>query len=341
MTITPKEIYPGLITAIGAVFMGLRLWVRYFQYRAKVDGYSRIYVAGDVFMVIGFAFTLAYAVETTRMETEHVAIGGDAAFDENTTAWLIWMRRSSKRAFEGYILWNLGLYNIKNSLLCYYHDAASNISRRLYFSFIIVAFYNTSVMLASLGYHIFRCLPVSNYWSLTPLNCHIRDTVTQATVHTSAQLSSDLAIMLLGLIVVYYSGHLQGKIMWAGAAFITLLGIATMIISCIRYAVSLEMTTSLTAAKYVLGSESSSRYANWVSAWALAEMNVALLVVAIPSLRVWWRKRESSRTNSPEVNVNVAYGAATGGLKRWSMAMYGMRPLPDEVPGGGWGSRAV
>ncbi|TGZ76145.1 hypothetical protein EX30DRAFT_375773 [Ascodesmis nigricans] len=310
LTLEPRLVYAVVITVLGVSFAATRLWFRYMvDKRAR----AKLYVGGDLLVVVAVIGSVAYfACHVSlwrilwRMRGKTWIWRELLEYRVETLQMQYWMN-------QAYIL---SLWAIKGSFVCLYANAKSAMPPRTYWFMIATTLYTILSGLVAYCLNVFSCWPIPRYWSVHLDSCTNIYYFRYLWVTSAAHLSSDLLILLMGIVVVRLATGMRRTEVIA-VVFIFALGFVTIGAACVRLGVQLTFMDTFTSGAIIANSELGDRISRWVAVASMAEMNVAIVTVTIPTLRVWVRRRRTMREG---LEMVCARPPSVGGLKeeeRW------------------------
>lgn len=138
--------------------------------------------------------------------------------------------------------------------------------------------------------------------SISTDNCLIHNVKLQAIVGLTCHLSTDLALLILGLYLLSISHSIHStatRPLIAGIAFVVLLGCTTIVVNILRGTMVLRYSGALdTRSHIVLGSEDAWKGADWLTLTSMAGLGIGCMVVALPTMRTGWREWRVRRGHS-------------------------------------------
>ncbi|TGZ80815.1 hypothetical protein EX30DRAFT_364186 [Ascodesmis nigricans] len=309
--------YDIIVTIIGLVFVASRLHVRYCINRGSLRSTVPAYILSDVFMVASLIFAATAAgidvstqIFKLREIGEHKFYGSEPTKNliwmvVNQKLYLQWIEMNFKHAYIILIVCWIALYFAKGSFLLFYWTTVRSLNRRVYRLLIFVTIITAMSFIATLGLLLFNCLPISDQWTISTHNCMARNTFSTykiASIGAALHLSTHMALLLIGFLIVRSHVTALGRWEWFSVAMLFGLGVMIFTAHCIRYAVQMSISTADTL-KNIFYDYGGSRLEIWMLASALAELHICLIAISLPTLKLWLhrRKQQQSRlmTESP------------------------------------------
>ncbi|KAJ6263854.1 hypothetical protein Dda_2426 [Drechslerella dactyloides] len=240
--------------------------------------------AGHILIPIFWVFTiLTTTVLALRLWSRQSIAGGIRAYDWIMVVGYMYMALDVIYPFTALV--------IKCSLLLFYYNLSSSPARYLKIAVWVTFAFATGTAIASAGYSLFKCTPVSFWTEWFTSVCDSNQTIPYL-VTGAAMILADLIIWLMPLPLVM--GLKLYKRERIAAIFTFSLGIFACIASCFRlWAVHKYFLTTGGSGKTPI-----------INAWAVVELNLAIICASAPALRALWPIVSSTAPIASGVSIN-------------------------------------
>jgi len=276
------------------LFIVARGYVRYWILRGVPK--KAVYYLNDIAILIAWVLATAIGARDSVMQDKKADFMNPNRVPRITAIeGFKFMQENMQTSYYFYLGFVTSIWLIKGSFLCNYYGIAGSMSKWMYRTLIMATVFTAITYCVVMGLFLFSCMPPSRAWSLGKDNCFVKWHFVYSIVMTSMHLSSDIAVMSVGVVVVRLSKIGRGRRERVAIFLIFFIGLLTVAAACLRFGVEAHMNKGLKGASFMTD-KSGERMQEWLVAATVAEINVGMMAACLPAFRVWIRRVEEVRT---------------------------------------------